>query len=108
MTDQEIHEWVADPAVGEYARLLRHIRYYGRYSTPEMEAVRKKAELVGFAAGQSGIVARLYHQAEKEHKQTQRQGKFLGKNSFPLLNHKLDKYLDGNVGHGEGGGSKAG
>jgi hypothetical protein len=36
MTDQEIHEWVSDPAVSDYARLLRHIRYCGRYSTPAM------------------------------------------------------------------------
>src|SRR5262249_31456074 len=95
MTDQEIHEWVSDPTVSEYARLLRRIRYYGRYSTPEMEAIRQKAELVRYAAGDAQAVARLYHQAEKEHKQTQAQGKFLGQNSYHLLNYKLDQYLDG-------------
>jgi hypothetical protein len=94
MTDQEIQEWVSDPTVSEYARLVRHIRYYGRYSTPEMESIRKKAELVLFTGG-GQAVTRLYHQAEKEHQESQRQGKFLGTNSYHLLNYKLDKYLDG-------------
>jgi DNA-binding MarR family transcriptional regulator len=95
MTDQEIHAWVSDPTVNEYSRLVRHIRYYGRYSTPEMEVIRKKAELVRFAAGDVQVVARLYHQAEKEHRESQRQGKFPGTNSYHLLNYKLDQYLDG-------------
>jgi hypothetical protein len=81
--------------VSEYARLLRHIRYCGRYSTPEMEAIRKKAELVRYAAGDGQAVARLYHQAEDEHRESQRQGKFLGTNSYHLLNYKLAKYLGG-------------
>jgi hypothetical protein len=88
--------------------LLRHIRYYGRYSTPEMEAVRKKAELVRFAAGDGQAVARLYQQAEREHQESQRQGKFLGQNSYHLLNYKLDKYLEGKGGHTHGAGSQAG
>jgi hypothetical protein len=95
MTDQEIHAWVSDPTVSEYARLLRHIRYCGRYSTPEMGAIRQKAELVRFAAGDVQVVARLYHQAEKEHQEQQRQGKFLGTNSYHLLTYKLNQYLDG-------------
>jgi hypothetical protein len=95
MTDQEIFEWVSDPAVSDYARLLRHIRYCGRYSTPEMGVIRKKAERVWFAAGDVRAVARLYHQAEKEHREQQRQGRFLGTNSYHLLNYKLDKFLDG-------------
>jgi hypothetical protein len=95
MTDREIHEWVSDPTVSEYARLLRHIRYCGRYSTPEMEAIRKKAELVRYAAGDGLTIARLYQQAEKEHRESQRQGKFLGTNSYHLLTYKMDKYLDG-------------
>jgi DNA-binding MarR family transcriptional regulator len=97
MTDQEIHEWVFAPAVSEYVRLLRHIRYCGHYSKPEMEAIRQKAELVRYAAGDGQVVARLYQQAEKEHKQTQAQGKFLGQNSYHLLNYKLDQYLEGRV-----------
>jgi DNA-binding MarR family transcriptional regulator len=104
MTDQEIHEWVSDPTVSEYVRLLRHIRYCGRYGTPEMEAVRKKAELVLFAAGDAHVVSRLYHQAEKEHREAQRQGKFLGRNSYHLLNYKLDKYLDGRGARNPGAG----
>jgi hypothetical protein len=108
MTDQEIHEWVSDSTVSEYARLLRHIRYYGQYSTPEMDAIRKKAELVLYAAGDVRVVSRLYHQAEKEHKQTQAQGKLLGQNSYHLLRYKLDQRLDGKGGHTNGAGSQAG
>jgi DNA-binding MarR family transcriptional regulator len=95
MTDQEIREWVSDPTVNEYSRLLRHIRYCGRYSTPEMGVIRNKAELVRFAAADVQAVARLYHQAEKEHREQQQQGKYLGTNSYHLLNYKLDQYLDG-------------
>jgi DNA-binding MarR family transcriptional regulator len=108
MTDLEIHEWVFDPTVSEDRRLLRHIRYYGRYSAPEMEAIRKKAELVRFTAGSGQAVARMYHQAEKEHQESQRQGKFLGQNSYHLLRYKLDQYLDGKGGHINGAGSQAG
>ena len=108
MTDREIREWVSDPTVSEYARLLRDIRYCGRYSTPEMGVIRKKAELVRFAAGDVRAVARLYHQAEKEHRESQRQGKFLGTNSYHLLNYKLDQCLDGKGGHTNGAESQAG
>jgi hypothetical protein len=58
MTDQEIVEWVSDPAVSDYARLVRHIRYCGRYSMAEMGAIRQKAERVWFAAGDVRAVAR--------------------------------------------------
>lgn len=108
MSDQEIHEWVADPTVSEYVRLLRDIRYCGRYSKQEMDVIRKKADLVRFAAGDVQVVVRLYHAAEKEHKQTQMQGKFLGRNSYALLRYKLDKYLDEKGGHGGGSESQAG
>ena len=59
-----------------------------------MEAIRKKAELVRYTAGDGKAVTRLYQQAEKEHQESQRQGKFLGTNSYHLLNFKLDKYLE--------------
>ncbi len=108
MTDQEIFEWVFDSTVSEYARLVRHIRYYRRYSTPQMEAIRQKAELVLYAAGDVRVVARMYHQAEKEHKQTQAQGEILGQNSYHLLHFKLDQYLDRKGGHTNGAGSQAG
>jgi DNA-binding MarR family transcriptional regulator len=94
MTDEEIHSWVFDPKVNEYGQLLRQIRYYGRYSKSEIEAIRKKADQVRYLAG-GQMVARLYHEAEKEHKHSQRQGKFLGTNSYHLLNYKMDKYLEG-------------
>jgi DNA-binding MarR family transcriptional regulator len=94
MSEEEIHSWVFDPSVNEYAQLLRHIRYYGRYNTTEMEAIRKKADQVRDLAG-GQMVARLYHEAEKEHKHSQHQGKFIGTNSYHLLNYKMDKYLEG-------------
>jgi DNA-binding transcriptional ArsR family regulator len=108
MTDQQIFEWVSDSTVSEYARLVRHIRYYGRYSTPEMDAIRKKAELVLYAGCDVCVVARMYHQAEKEHKQTQVQGKFLGQNSYHLLRYKLDQRLNRKGRHPNGAGWQAG
>jgi DNA-binding MarR family transcriptional regulator len=97
MSDADIHSWVYDPQVDEYSQLMRHIRYYGRYSKPEIEAIRKKAHQVRYLAGSGQVVERMYHEAEKEHQHSQRQGKFLGKNSYHLLNYKLDKYLDGRM-----------
>jgi DNA-binding MarR family transcriptional regulator len=91
MTAEEIEEWVSEPA-NEYARLLRRIRYCGRYSTTELDAIRKKAEQISF--GYLTILTRLFNEAEREHQQTQNKGQFLGKNSFSLLNYKLSQCLE--------------
>lgn len=88
MSEAEIQAHVYDPDITPLGQLIRKMRFIGKYSSLNIESV--KSWIRRYQMDERTLTS-MFNEIEKAHAESQKNGNFLGQNSYPLLLHRINK-----------------